>query len=135
MLPAHFVKLLLETLDPLAREALLTELGYTPAWAEERRRRGQIRVTIRNLESGLVTVESFANLIVNGCHNLDRDSWSGAATDTKIKYLAVGDGTSAPAASQTSLDNELYRQQITSYTNGSTGVLTSTTLVGPGAAV
>ncbi|GEM_PF-1636541 len=135
MLPGLF-KLLLQGMDTETRDALLRELGLVPAgFVEGRKRQGVIRVMTRNLASGLVTVEVFNNLITNGGKNLDRDSWQGVVTDSKIKYLAVGDGTSAPSASQTTLDNERYRQQMTSYTPGSTGVLTSTCVIGPGAAL
>lgn len=133
---SSFLKLLLSTVDPATREALLAELGYLPAQVgEARQRHGLIRMTTRSLESGLVTVELIRNQITDACHNLDRDNWSGAATDNKIKYLAIGDGTSMPISGQTKLDNERYRQQITAYTAGGTGVLTSTCLVGPGAAL
>lgn len=146
MLPTGLIHLLLEELrfaSPETREAILRELGVAlPAQALYRqleavtwRRHGAIRMTIRNLAGQVVQVDEFSNLIMNGAHNLVRDALYGQATDLKIKYMAVGTGTSTPVATQTKLDTEIYRQQVTSFTPGSTGVLTTTTVVGPGVAI
>lgn len=54
--------------------------------------------------------------------NLARDGYSGA-NNPKLLYVAVGSGTNAPTTSDTALQNETFRKLITSYTNGSTGII------------
>ncbi|MDI9498234.1 MAG: hypothetical protein QM270_07100 [Bacillota bacterium] len=50
--------------------------------------------------------------------------------DLTVRYLAIGDGTSAPAITQTKLDNERYRQQVTAKTL-STDRLTTMVSISP----
>jgi hypothetical protein len=92
---------------------------------------GLITVVRRDEESGLVVVDSFHNLITNVGKNLDRDGYSGAITDRTLKWVGVGTGTNAPAATDTALGAEALRVAMTSYASGSAGVLTSTANVAP----
>lgn len=62
--------------------------------------------------------------------NLDRDAAKGAASPI-IKYFALGTGNSTPSAGQTTLDSEVLRKPITSYTNGSTGELFVNVYIAP----
>jgi hypothetical protein len=132
-----FVKLLLSQMEPEERAAILREFGLQEyaRFTETQRWRGDIRVTIRNLAGEVVSVEEHRNLIVAAGHNLVRDALRGTVTDLKIKYMAIGTGNSAPSAGQVKLDAEVYRQQPTNFTPVSTGVLTTTTVVGPSVAI
>lgn len=49
--------------------------------------------------------------------------FKGTAPDLQIKYLAIGDGTTAVTNTDTQLVNERFRVQITAQTNPSTGRL------------
>lgn len=50
--------------------------------------------------------------------NLLRDGLRGTATNTAILYVAVGTGSTAPAASDTQLVTEVFRKALTSSANG-----------------
>ena len=60
--------------------------------------------------------------ITDAGRNLVRDSIK-AAQNIKITYVALGTSTTAPATSDTQLGAEFFRKRVTSYTNGSTGVI------------
>lgn len=66
--------------------------------------------------------------------NLLRDSNSGAAND-KVYYVALGTDATAPSGGDTKLHAEAFRKAITSYANGSTGVLTAQIYIEPTEAV
>lgn len=145
MLPGLF-QLLLDELrfaSPETREAILRELGITetPEQVYQRlehatwHRSGLIRMIHRDLQGAIIKQAEFHNQITDGAHNLVRDALYGQVTDLAIKYMAVGTGNSSPAHGQTQLDAEIYRQQPTSFTPGSTGVLTTTTVIGPSSAI
>jgi hypothetical protein len=55
--------------------------------------------------------------LVNSGHNLLRDLVTGADS-AKTMYFALGTGTSATTAGQTTLVNEQFRKNVSSYTNG-----------------
>lgn len=73
---------------------------------------GDITVTVRN---GLHVVErtSFRNLITSAGRNLMRDLLRAAVSDGAIKYVALGSGATAPAASDTQLATEEFRKAVT----------------------
>lgn len=52
-----------------------------------------------------------------------------------LKYIAIGTGNSTPSSSQTTLDAEVYRKAITSYTVGSTGQIYINVYLAAGEAV
>ncbi|GEM_PF-1875023 len=54
------------------------------------------------------------NLITDAGLNMIRDILRGTITDGKIKYVALGNGTTAPDPSQTQLVAEQFRKQVTS---------------------
>jgi hypothetical protein len=58
--------------------------------------------------------------LTNSGHNLLRDLVTGADS-AKTMYFALGTGTSATTAGQTTLVNEQFRKAISSYTNGAIG--------------
>jgi hypothetical protein len=66
--------------------------------------------------------------------NLFRDSLD-AAQNIKITYVALGTSSAAPSTSDTSLVAEVFRKRVTSYTNGSTGVINISLYLGPNDAV
>jgi hypothetical protein len=67
--------------------------------------------------------------------NMLRDALKGDVTDCQIKYVAWGDGTTAPAASDTKLVNELGRHLVTNRTSGATGILDTIIYLAPADAV
>ncbi len=61
-------------------------------------------------------------VITDNGRNLFRDSLS-AAQNIKISYVALGSGTTAPTTGDTQLAAETFRKRVTSYTNGTVGVI------------
>lgn len=55
--------------------------------------------------------------LTNTGHNFLRDLVTGADSASSM-YFAIGNGTSTPTATQTTLDNEQFRKKVTSFTNG-----------------
>src|SRR5260370_42620226 len=53
----------------------------------------------------------------NAGHNLFRDSTKGAANPA-ITYVALGTGTNAPTTGDHTLQTEVFRKKVSSYTNG-----------------
>lgn len=91
---------------------------------------GHVTVTARQPD-GSLTVERFRNLITNAGLNLLRDALGGYATDGQIKYVALGSGATAPAASDTGLALEEFRKAVTSQSAPATGELLTRLYVAP----
>src|SRR6266704_449975 len=60
--------------------------------------------------------------ITTAGRNLLRDGESGAQ-NPKITYVALGTDSTAPVIGNTQLGAEVFRKQVTSYTNGTDGEL------------
>lgn len=56
--------------------------------------------------------------LTNAGLNLLRDARRGLVTDISVKYVAVGTGSTAPAATDTQLQTEVFRKALTSSSNG-----------------
>ena len=56
--------------------------------------------------------------VTNAGVNLLRDSMRGVLSNTQILYVAVGTGSTAPAATDTQLVTEVFRKALTSSANG-----------------
>lgn len=92
--------------------------------------KGLVRVEVRG-PRGLEVVE-FANLITDAGLNYIRDLLDGAISgDTAIRYIALGDSSTLPAASDTKLGNEIFRKQITQQTTPGTGQLQTICYIAP----
>ena len=73
--------------------------------------------------------------VTNDGHNLLRNGLTGADSP-KIKYFAVGTGTNAPTTSDHTLQSEVFRKAVTSFTNGTnTGETLINVYVAPNDAV
>lgn len=98
--------------------------------------RGDIEIVHRDLAGRTIKVARRKNLITNLGLNLVRDLLDGTATDTGgINYVALGSGSTAPAAGDTALANETFRKQVTQQATAGTGKLTTTLYVAPSEAV
>jgi hypothetical protein len=77
---------------------------------------GQWELVITDTKTGKVksTEVIKPNLITDAGLNMMRDLLRGTITDGKIKYVALGDGATAPAVGQTKLVNERFRKIVTS---------------------
>jgi len=92
---------------------------------------GIVTVTIFHPD-GTETVETFPNLITDAGKNLIAQALRDTAFDAEIKYLAWGTGSTAPAASDTTLVTEAGRKQVTSQTAGAgVGETDTVTYLGP----
>ena len=74
-----------------------------------------IRITVR--ENGQITEQvTLKNTITNLLFNLYRDALAGDwgnILDAKIKHIAIGDDNTAPAVTDTTLGNEVFRVALT----------------------
>jgi len=93
--------------------------------------KSNVKITVRDLEGRILDVKEFPNLLTNVGFNMVRDLLNGAIADGEIKYMALGDGATAPAVTDTILGNETFRKIMTSQVNGGTGELVSTVYVSP----
>lgn len=72
--------------------------------------------------------------ITNNGLNLYRNASAGADTPL-IRYIALGTSNITPTAADTRLGNEIFRKAVTSYTNGTTGIIYVDLYIAPGDAV
>lgn len=115
-----------------AREMVRNPAGtmYEEPWQWH----GRIKVIITYAD-GSQQIDEFDNLITDAGRGLLRDTLRGAVTDAKIRYLALGTSTTAPAISDTQLGAEVFRKAVTSFTtSGNTATITNV-YVAPGDAV
>ena len=108
------------------RQHRMAEIAEHHGW------RGSIRVSrVEHATGRILEVVEFENLIVDQGLNLARDAIRGGGTGLQILYVAIGDDASAPAGSDQALGNERFRKQVTAYSTGGTGVVTSTVYIAP----
>lgn len=101
---------------------LSTVLTYSEAGEADEGRwrwRGEVSVVVRDVRTGrfLPGTRRFHNLITDAGGNFMRDVLGGFVTDGKLKYIAVGTSSTAPAVGQTALGAESFRKLVTSYDN------------------
>lgn len=74
----------------------------------------------------LIHYKEYKNVFVNtGKHSI-LDRFASTGDTGEITYVALGDGTSTPAATDTALGNELFRKAITSRSRSGTKFYSST---------
>ena len=84
-----------------------------------------VQVTIQEAATGaILSQQEHKNLVVSGGLDLVRDLLDGDAV-AGLTHFAVGTGTVAVAASQTTLDTEVYRDTVTQRTSGSQQLVVS----------
>lgn|SRR4030066_587798 len=66
-------------------------------------------ITIRNTKTNKLTRDIVYNTITNLAFDEIIKGLYGSSPDMEIKELAIGDGSSVPSATNTTLDNEVYR--------------------------
>ncbi|MEN8907890.1 MAG: hypothetical protein ABF289_18215 [Clostridiales bacterium] len=90
---------------------------------------GEYTIIKKNVVTGkIIKVINVKNLITNlGLDEIIKALSSGI--DMQLAYLAIGDSSLAEAASQTTLDNEIFRVPILAKTKTGTGQLQSTALL------
>lgn len=78
---------------------------------------GKWEVIITDLKGNVIEKTGLRpNLIMDNGLNVIRDALGGFITDTKIKYIALGNSNIPPANNQTQLGSEQFRKQITTHT-------------------
>src|SRR5258706_4699916 len=68
--------------------------------------------------------------ITDDGRNLFRDS-TAAAQNIKISYVALGTGVTPPTTGDVKLVAEVFRKRVTSYVNGSTGIINISLYLAP----
>ena len=70
-------------------------------------------------------IDEIVNLLTNECLDREVQIFAGVTPDVQIKYVALGDNNTAPAATDTILYNEQFRTPFVSQTKTDTGELTT----------
>jgi len=73
--------------------------------------------------------------ITNAGLNLLRDTLAGTVATPQVLYVAIGTGSTAPAATDTQLVAEVFRKAVTSVSAGSTGEVLINMYLAPGDSV
>jgi len=85
--------------------------------------KGHFIITIRDELTGHVKRQSeYDNLVVTVGLSMIADRLEGGANDCDITYGAVGTGTTAPAASDTTLETELARKAVSTIASSGAAV-------------
>lgn len=102
------------------------------------KRRAAIAVTEwRQTPSGLWErgpVNRFTNLVVDTGLDLYARAVQSNAVKTQMTYVALGSSATVAAAGDTLLGSEQFRKQVTDYTIGAAGEITTTVYIAPGEA-
>lgn len=93
--------------------------------------KGWADITIYGPDGSVLQHHHVGNEIKNVGLDMVRDLLSGAVASGQIRYLAWGSSADANSPGQTKLVAEFGRKAITTYSNGLTGILYSTTYIGP----
>ena len=86
----------------------MIEINETASWL------GQWEIEIKEQDKVKEIIPLENNLITDAGLNMICDMLSGAITDAKIKYIALGKGTVAPINTDTKLGSEQFRKTVTS---------------------
>ena len=92
---------------------------------------GKVRIEILNLDGSVKETIELENEIKNLALNAARDRLKGSGTNLQILYMAWGSSNTANAKTQTQLVGEFGRKQITSQSDGATGIENTTTYIAP----
>ena len=81
---------------------------------------------IKVIQDGEVVEEvDFTNLITNAYLDELAKIPQGIAPDFELKYIAIGTGSTAPSVTDTQLETEIFRKQVTSQSKTGTGKVTT----------
>lgn len=87
---------------------------------------GKFEINIKEVHSKKVIEKfKFDNLLMNGALNEMCNPLQGVAANLEIKYLALGNDNTTPAASNWTLNNEIFRTAISDQNKTGTGEITS----------
>ena len=85
---------------------------------------GKFNLVIK--ENGVIVEEvDFTNLITNAYLDELAKIPQGQTPDLEIKYVAIGTGTTTPTVTDTTLETEIFRKQVTSQSKTGTGEVTT----------
>ncbi len=79
--------------------------------------KGRIKLTLRNLDGGIDEIQEIDNTVCTVGKALIANSLWQASIDTRVNKIALGSGTNAPAAGDTTLQTEVYRNDLASGNN------------------
>jgi len=86
------------------------------------RARGQVRIIL--LRNGkIVTEQNSENLVVDAGLAHIADQLSASPDQAEMSHMAIGTGTTAPAASDTALENEVARVALESRTDSESSIV------------
>jgi len=90
---------------------------------------GDVSITVKDKWGNPIEVWRKHNMIMDLGKNMIRDVLSGATSDGKIKYIALGDNVAALASNQTTLGDELFRKATTTQSSTVTGQIVTTNFI------
>ena len=75
--------------------------------------KGNVKITVRDLEGNIVDVQTPHNLIPTVSLAKVRDFWEGLITDGEIISMGVGSDNTVPALTDVGLGHQYFRKQVT----------------------
>lgn len=96
---------------------------------------GQFDIFIKTGDDEWKHETTIHNMVVDSGLNLLRETLRSATYDGEIKYIAVGNSSSAVASNQTQLLNEIFRKQVYSKSALGTGELQTIGIIADSEAV
>ncbi len=92
-------------------------------------------VTVRDLKGRVTDVKHLHNLITTVGLNMPRDGFYGDVSDFEVKFMGIGDDSTAPVLADTTLGNETFRKARTSQSKPADGAVKYTQYIAPAEAV
>lgn len=96
---------------------------------------GNIKIKALGKNQEVIQEWDINNLITSAGKNLLAEALRNSTLDVEIKYVALGNDSTAPTTSDTTLGNEIFRKIVTSQVGAGTGVTKTTCYVAPDEAV
>ena len=95
--------------------------------SEKKKHTGIFQIFEKNIfkDNKLKQIDEIQNLITNICLEAEAGIFMGIAPNMWIKYLALGDDNTAVAATNTILNNEVFRTNYVSQVYSATGIVTT----------
>lgn len=96
---------------------------------------GNIKIKALGKNQEVIEEWDINNLITSAGKNLLAEALRNSTLDIELKYVALGNDSTTPTTSDTTLGNEIFRKIVTSQVGAGTGVTKTTCYVAPDEAV
>lgn len=96
---------------------------------------GNIKIKALGKNNEVLEEWDINNLITSAGKNLLAECLRNSTKDAEIKYVAIGNSSTAPSTSDTTLGNEIFRKVVTAQVGAGTGITRTTCYIAPAEAV